>query len=202
MENQVACPNCQLSMPERELVVTSTLIIEACPRCKAEVRRGERWAWRDADAITQEDVASIDGWLEEIAQSQNLGFTRNRQDEDIGDYLWEIAGKPLPWECFIYYSTKMPHVVQIRLASDQEPAKIFEQPKTLLTVCHDHGVQSHAHAEGTLSGDGIEQVEAGKWGAGQILATGQLTPALFHVVLKRLVQAMESAASRFGIRIG
>jgi hypothetical protein len=193
MEDEIVCPQCQSALNEREIVLKSWTF-ESCPHCGAEIRKRESFQWTNPLAILQEDVDTIAQWLDEVAETQHLVVTPNREKEGQGDYLWTIADPKLVWSCEVYYSAKRPNIVEIRLISDKGINVVASAKDKLPLVCADHGVQAY----GDYTTDLRTGEVTGQWGALQLINTSKLPPELFVSVSKRLAKAMEDATVTFG----
>jgi hypothetical protein len=202
MSSEIACPNpdCRAELNERQLL-TTTLIVEACPRCRTEVRRHEGFRWENKDALVLEDVTSIVEWLAAVEQNLSLRVTRRPKEESQGRYGWDVAGVegaagPLLWACSVEYNANTPHVCEVRLTSEQDALTITADPERLRAVCDDHAVQPHGSRSGGWDWQRGPHAEA-RWGARVFLALGTLSAGLFRVVVRRLDAAMRDAATQF-----
>jgi hypothetical protein len=195
-ESQLICPNCHVSLDERQLV-TATWTVESCPNCRATIRKHERFGWQDEEALVREDITAIETWLRAVVDGKRMEWTRRRSDEggvrDVWDVLGtEVAGSLLSWDCTVEYTPDTLHIVELRLSTGQDRENLFRGLELLQTACARQGVQPHAVRRSRMDWGG-ERVEV-RWGAVQFLATGTLSEDLFRAVVKRLDQAMRDAA--------
>jgi len=199
MTKELVCPNCHVSLDERQLV-TNTWTVESCPHCRAMVRKQEGFQWQNRDAMVLEDVTAIGTWLGSIARADPLRVVRRADEEAEGKYVWEdddvgIDDTPLPWTCTVEYSSDTANIFAVRLTSSQNGQALVEDSERLQIVCADHGVQPHAERRSRTDWSG--QHSEVRWGVQQFLATSTLSENIFRAVVKRLDQAMQDAAAQF-----
>ena len=169
LDDQFACPNCATVLRNRDLLTTVT---EQCRVCKAVIQTTDRWGFRNAEAILQEDVFSIDTWLSQVS---DLHVTRIPDSEDMGKFVWSIAG-PSPCRCEVLYEKFRPGVARIRLCVDVADADALPEKEAWHSACHSNCVQP-CGVTGTRTWWGAEQA---------VLLITDLSPALFRRVVDRL----------------
>jgi hypothetical protein len=200
--HSLVCPNCHIGLEERQLVAT-TWAVEACPNCRAAVRRQE--VSPDRDALIREDVAAIEDWLGRLARAagargEPFGVA---PDAGPGSYRWEVglaesADPPLRWSCTVEYGADAPGVFEVRLTGTQGGPVVRQNRGTLGLVCAEHGVQPHLSERRSWVAWEGERVEV-RWGARQLLATAALPEGLFEAVVSRLDRALAEAVRRLGL---
>jgi hypothetical protein len=198
MAEELVCPNCHVSLDERQLV-TKTWTVEACPHCRALVRKQEGFRWQDRDAMVREDVTAIGTWLDSIASADPLFVVRRADEEGKGKYVWEVdevgtGGVLLPWTCTVEYSTETPNIFAVRITSSQNGQALAEDPERLQSACADHGVQPFAERRSRADWSG--QHSEVRWGVQQFLAASSLSENLFRAVMNRLDEAIRDAAAQ------
>jgi hypothetical protein len=179
-DDQVQCPHCQVTFRRRDIHAT-TYTVHKCRSCGSNFELEEQWAWRDEEAILQEDVSAIDAWL---AQVSGLEVQRVRDRESMGEFLWSVVGLPFPWRCEAVYDKARPNVVVVRLRSEVSAPGALPDAEGWEAACVSRGVQT----------SGMKGAKPW-WGAAQALLTVWLRPTLFRPVVDRLDEVLREVAS-------
>jgi hypothetical protein len=198
MTEELVCPNCHVSLDERQLL-TNTWTVESCPHCRATVRKQEGFRWHDRDAMVLEDVTAIETWLVSVTSADPLLVVQRADEEAKGKCVWKIdehgtAGIFYPWKCTVEYSSDTPNIFAVRLTTSQNGKAFIENPKRLQILCADDGVQPHAERWSGVDWSG--QHSEVRWGVQQFLSTRTLSESLFRAVVKRLNHAMRNASAQ------
>jgi hypothetical protein len=198
MTRELVCPNCHVSLDERQLV-TNTWTVESCPHCRALVRKQEGFRWQNRDTMVLEDVTAIGTWLDSVASAEPLRIVRRADEEANGKYVWEVAdvgigGTLFPWTCAVEYSSDKANIFAVRLMSRQNGQGFVGDPERLQFVCADHGLQPYTERRSLVDWSG--QRSEVRWGVQQFLATSTLSVTLFRAVMQRLKQAMRDVATQ------
>jgi hypothetical protein len=198
VDEPLICPNCHVSLNERQLV-TRTLTVESCPNCRAAVRKHERFHGEGREALTLQDVKAIEDWLRSVVRGKPMAWSKQDPNGEKGKEIWDVvgdeeAGMPLPWECAVEYTSDAPRVLQLRFTSERYGEQVVQDKERLQTICADHGVQPFAIQR--FRTDWTGRREEVRWGAYQVLATASLSERLFWSVLERLDRAMREVTER------
>jgi len=174
----------------------TSVVKEMCPRCGTVIREGDGFHYENTEAIIAEDVAAIDAWLAAEKQGLCLEYEQLRDREAQGEYLWRATGSPLAgcpdnWVIEVFYATKSPGVMAVRVTCTDAEHLDDDVMRRLMTVYRDHGLQPHGsrHSSADLTGQHAET----QWGGQQYLDTSTLEMGLLQPVLKRLIVSMRDA---------
>jgi hypothetical protein len=181
-DDKIQCPHCEKTFLRRDL---HAVTVQTCRSCGGIVEQEESFGWRDAEAITQEDVSAVDAWLDSVAQVAGLRVQRVRDGESMGEFLWDIQGLPFPWRCEVVYQRSRPEVVALRLRAEVSSEKALPEREAHVSACESRGVQP----VGMTGGHNW-------WGAEQTIGTSWLRPPLFRPVVDRLNEVLQDVASR------
>jgi hypothetical protein len=209
-DDEITCPKCQATVAGRQLVT--------CPRCGKGLFRQKGSAQTDADAIIQDEVASIDAWLHESIDKfledfsdyaglepkppEGMTVEANRPPHPGSAYTWQVHDT---WyysrvgSCVVSYQPQRPGTVAVKFLTSEwilDTSEGSPELKTLTGICVHRGFQlevsmvARADSSAKHAKDAREKVE---WGAVCYLDTHSLSPGLFRSVYRRLRDAVEAA---------
>jgi hypothetical protein len=147
MSDEFDCPGCSAHLTARQLRMTS-VVTETCPRCGTIIRQGDAFRYENTEAIIAEDVDAIDTWLTAERQGMHFEYQQLRDREAQGEYLWRAIGAPLAgcpdnWAIEVFYTTKSPGIVAVRITATEEEYLDDDITAPLLGVFRGHGLQPH-----------------------------------------------------------
>ncbi|HKI36890.1 MAG TPA: hypothetical protein VKA46_33870 [Gemmataceae bacterium] len=90
-DDSVYCPTCQHMVASRDLS-TKILEVSCCRTCGAVLQRSEQEEYTDKDSAEADDVAAIDIWVDDVAQTSNCSVTKTKPQAGRSEYTWLIVG--------------------------------------------------------------------------------------------------------------
>lgn len=204
MDDEIICPGCAARLSLRQLLTTSN-VIESCPKCGDVVRKSDGFSGENVAAITAEDVSAIELWLSEESEALKLECEPNREKEGYGQYRWQVSGSlladcPPNWVIAVIHTTRTPGILKVRLTASEQRLVPDGLTPTLIAVFRDHGLQPHGERTQSSGISGSRQET--RWGAQQYLNTNSLTQGLMRPVALRLISAMWDAKTTLESRSG
>lgn len=204
MDDEIVCPGCATRLSRRQLLSTSN-VIESCPKCGDVVRKSDGFSGENVAAITAEDVSAIETWLAEESEALKLECRANREKEGSGHYRWQVTGSlladcPPNWVIEIIHTTRTPGILKVRLTASEQRLLPDGLTRSLIGVFRDHGLQPHGERTQSSGISGSRQET--RWGAQQYLNTNSLSQGLMRPVVLRLIGAMRDAKTTLESRSG
>ncbi len=193
--DEMVCPGCSATLSQRQLV-TSSVVIESCPHCRAIVEQGDAFRYENVEARTTEDVSGIDTWLAAECEQLRQTCEQIRDRESAGEYRWRITGDlltgcPDNWYLEAVHTTSTPGILAAQIVAVEQVLLPDRLLQSFGQVFHDHGLQPHASQKSSVGIGGLNQVT--KWGVQQHLCISPVAQGLLRPVVVRLLAAMRDA---------